>query len=69
MHASLGPPNSIWIGSVVFAQLTKEVPILYFKSAPSNTWFLGTTQVHNPNGILIGSVVFCSVHDIDTPTD
>jgi len=23
----------------------------------SNAWFLGPTQVHNPNGILIGSAV------------
>jgi len=61
--------NSIWISSAVFTQLMKEVPVLYFKSAPSNTWFLGTTQVHNPNGILICSVDFCRVHDIDRPTD
>ena len=25
---------------------------------PSNKWFPGSTQVHNPNGISIGSAVF-----------
>jgi len=25
---------------------------------PSITWFLGLTRVHNPNNVLIGSVVF-----------
>jgi len=28
---------------------------------PSNTWFLGLTQVHNPNGISISSVVFAGL--------
>jgi len=57
----------------VFAQLWQSVPILYngpplfpFKIAsshggsgpPSNTWFLGPIQVHNPNGISVGSAVF-----------
>ena len=28
---------------------------------PSNTWFIGRTRVHNPNGILIGSAVFAGL--------
>ena len=28
---------------------------------PSNTWFLAHTQVHNPNGISIGSAVFAGL--------
>ena len=38
---------------------------------PSNTWFLGPcTQVHNPNGILIGSAVFAGLTSVtDKPTD
>jgi len=41
---------------------------------PSNTWFLGSIRVHNPNGISIGSIVFAgltTVTDIPTgrPTD
>jgi len=28
---------------------------------PSNTWFLGPTRVHNPNGILTGSAVFAGL--------
>jgi len=36
---------------------------------PSNTWFLGLTRVHNPNGILIRFSYFCRVHDCDRQTD
>jgi len=25
---------------------------------PSNTWFTGSTRLHNPNGVSIGSAVF-----------
>ena len=28
---------------------------------PSNTWFLGPTQVHNPNGSSIGSAIFAGL--------
>ena len=28
---------------------------------PSNTWFLGPTRAHNPNGISIGSAVFAQL--------
>ena len=31
--------------------------------------FLGLTRVHNPNGISIGSAVFCRAHDRDRQTD
>jgi len=30
---------------------------------PYNTWFLGLTEVLNPNGIAIGSGVFCRAYD------
>jgi len=36
---------------------------------PSNTWFLGLTQVLNPNGILIGAAVSCRDHWCDKQTD
>ena len=37
---------------------------------PSNTWFLGPTRVHNPNGISIGSAVFAGLTSVtDRPTD
>jgi len=36
----------------------------------SNTWFLWSTRVHNPNGILIGSAVFAGLTvATDQPTD
>ena len=63
--------NSISIGSAAFAQLTAEsvytlqlgcpFPLKTSPSfawwilAPSNTWFLGLSQVHIPNGISISS--------------
>jgi len=28
---------------------------------PSNTWFLGPTQIHNPKGISIGSAIFAGL--------
>jgi len=36
---------------------------------PSNVWFLGSHRVRNPNGISIGSAVFCSAHYCDRQTD
>jgi len=33
-------------------------PFVWGIWAPSNTWFLESTQVHSPNGISIGSAVF-----------
>jgi len=74
-----------WIGSAVFAQLAAECPYALqwatrfpLKIAPSrggsglasNTWFLWPTQVHNPNGISIGSFVFAGLTSVtDRPTD
>jgi len=40
--------------SIVFARRHQCAP-------PSNKCFLGTTQVHNPNGISIGSAVFAQL--------
>jgi len=45
--------------------IPKLVATATFRSTsglPSNTWFLGPIQAHNPNGILIGSAVFCTAH-------
>jgi len=37
----------------------KKFPLpLHVSGPPPNTWFLGPTRVHNPNGISIGSAVF-----------
>jgi len=37
---------------------------------PSNTWYLGPTQVLNPNGISIGSAVFAGLTNVtDRQTD
>jgi len=37
---------------------------------PSNTWFLGPTHFHIPNGILIGSAVFAGLTIVtETPMD
>jgi len=38
-------------------------------STPSNTWFLGPTRITYPNGITIGSGVFCTAHKRDQQTD
>jgi len=75
----------ISIGSAVFAQMTAECPYtLQWDDpfplkivpshggiwTPSNTWFRGPTQVLNPNGILIGSVVLAGLTSVtDRPTD
>ena len=64
-------PNSISIGSAVFAQMTVEYPYTLQSNTPfpqkiapfhggsgslSNTWFPGPTKVLNPNSISIGAV-------------
>jgi len=37
---------------------------------PFNTWFLGSTRVHNPKGILIGSAIFAGLTSAtDRPTN
>ena len=77
-------PNSIPIGSAVFAQTTVECPYtlqwapLSHKIAPShggagppsNTWFPGHTRVLNLNGISIGLAVFAGLTTVtDRQTD
>jgi len=72
-HIRAHNPNSIWIISTVFAQVTTECPytLQWDASSPSklplpmvgsghvsNTLFPGNTKVTNPNGISIGSAVF-----------
>jgi len=67
--------NNISIGSAVFAQITTEcrytlqwtspsplkLPLpMGDLEPPSNTWFPGPIRPHNPNGILIGSAIFCT---------
>jgi len=48
-----------------------KLPLRIVRSrSPSNTWFLGLTQVHNPNGILIGSAVLAGLTTVtDRQTD
>jgi len=63
----------------VFSVLYNDLPLfpsklpLFMGSGPqSNTWFLGPTRVHNPNGISIGSSVVAGltiVTDRDGQTD
>jgi len=73
------------IGSAVFAQMTTECPYTLQLDAPfplkialshvgsgspSNTWFIGPTQILNPNGISIGSAVLAGLTSVtDRPTD
>jgi len=66
-------PNCTSISSAVFAQLTaansytlqraapshtpQNCPFVWEIWTPSDTWFFGSTRVHNTNGISIGSAV------------
>jgi len=75
--------SNISISSAVFGQLTAECPYTLQWATPppsklplgmgdldipSNAWFLGPIQVHNPNGI--GRFRrFCRAHDRDRQTD
>jgi len=76
LHAFLDPPKSIThlgisIGSAIFAQFMSRVssgmpfpsklPQPWGSVPPSNTWFLGSTQLSIPNGISIGSAVFAEL--------
>jgi len=69
-------PNGISISLAVFAQLTAEcrytlqwetaspleIAPLHGGSGPlPNTWFLGSTIVHNPNGSSISSAAFAGL--------
>jgi len=67
--------NDISIDSAVFTQLmaqslytlqwaahfTLQIVSLHEGSDPSNTWFLGSTRVHNLNDIWIGSAIFAGL--------
>jgi len=44
------------------ALFTKNFPFPWGDLDPWKTWFLGPIRAHNPNGISIGSAVFCRVH-------
>jgi len=41
----------------------KKLPFRMGSRPSSNTWFLGPTRVHNPNGISIRSAVFAGITD------
>jgi len=75
-------PNCISVSSAVFAQFMAESPCtlqwagaFHVKIAcshwgqPPNMCFLWPTQVHNPNGISIGSAIFAGLKIFDRPTD
>jgi len=68
----LSIPNGISISSAIFAPFMAESPYILQRTTPSplkiaplhgasgpssNIWFLGSTEVQNPNGILIGSAI------------
>ena len=71
-------PNGISIGSAVFAQMTAECPYILQWDAcplqncpfprgpgpPSNTRFLGPTQVLNPNGSWIDAAVLAGLTNV-----
>ena len=48
-----------------------KLPLLMGIWTPSNTWFLGSIRLHNPNGISIGSAVLqgSRLWQTDRPTD
>jgi len=68
-------PNGISIGSAVFSPFTAERSYTLNWAAPfpknahlygwiwtpSNTWFLGSNRILNPNSILIGSAIFAGL--------
>jgi len=47
------PPDMSWAGHFPL----KIAPLCAGIWNPSNTWFLGPTRVHNPNGTSISSAV------------
>jgi len=57
MHSYGGQSLYLTMGS-----LPPKLPLPIRDLDPSNTLFLGPTRVLNPNGISIGSAVFCTVH-------
>jgi len=71
-------PNSKLTGSAVYAQLTAESlyalqwgtvpqisPFPWGSGLPSNSWFLGPVQAHNPNGITIVSALPLPMANVD----
>jgi len=55
-------------GRPIFA--LKIAAFAWESGPPSNTWFLGPTRVHIPDGISIGSAVFPGLMVVtDRPTD
>ena len=60
--------KSLYLQWAPFPQ--KIAPSHRGRRTPSNTWFLGPTQVLNPNGISIGSTVFAGLTSVtDRRTD
>jgi len=51
-------PGMSWAGHFFTLEIASSHVEIW---TPSNTWFLGPTQVHIPNGILIGSAIFCTL--------
>jgi len=81
---SLGDPHHTRYRSTRFCTAHRSFPILYNgpplplqncpshggSGSPSNTWFLGCTRAHNPNGVSIGSSVFAGISTVtDRQTD
>jgi len=53
-----------------WAAAPSKLPLPMRIWTPSNTWFLGPTRVHNPNGVSLGSAVFAGLKIvIDRQTD
>ena len=49
--------------------LSPKCPCPLYLGPPSNTWFLGPTRIHTPNGTSIGSAVFAGLLSVTTDTD
>jgi len=62
LHSSRQSPYSSQWG----APLLSKLPLAWGIWTPSNTWFLGPNQVHNPHGISIASGLMIVT---DRPTD
>jgi len=60
--------HTSWKG-VASYNVSPLFPLKIAPGPPSNTWFLGPTRVHSPNGISNGSDMFCRAHDHDRQTD
>ena len=68
LHSSRQRVTMLYNGPSLF--LLKIAPSHGGSGPLSNTWFLGPTQVRNPNGMSIGSAVFAELTIvIDRPTD